>query len=268
MNINIFTKEVYSRLLQEPTEVNKRTGIGVKALPGITFQTDLEVEGFPLLGLRKMSMAFVPEILWFLSGSNNVKDLSKHTKIWDSFAEEDGTVTSAYGYRWRHHFGVDQLQTVMEKLKNDSSSRHGVVMMWSPVDDLLTKQKNVPCPFTFTLNIIGGRLHLHLIIRSNDMVLGFPTDVAGFALLTHILARELDIKVGTLTVSISNAHIYENQLMAVEEMITRECVIEDVQFTLPLVSYNISEDLIIEEIKASFTNYNPHEAIKNIPIAL
>lgn len=271
MNINKFTKIVYDALLAQPVEINQRTGIGTRSLPGITYQTNLEIDGFPLLGLRKLPLNFVPEIMWFLSGQNDTKWLSTHTKIWDSFTDEDGTISSAYGYRWRHNFGVDQLETVLDKLKKDPSNRHGVIMMWDPRTDLTVKQKNVPCPYTFTLNIIGGRLHLHLVIRSNDMVLGFPTDVAGFAFLTHILAQHLSVKVGTLTVSISNCHIYENQIEAVEEMLQRNHNHPRVNIHLPENSYERARDLdeaFLKIAKANIVGYEPFGAIKNIPIAI
>lgn len=271
MNINEFTYRIYRKLLEQPTEINQRTGVGVKALPGITYQTDLLVDGFPLLGLRKLPLNFIPEIMWFLSGSSHIEWLEKHTKIWSLFANEKGYVSSAYGYRWRHHFNVDQLDVVLEKLKRDPTSRHGVIMMWDPVDDLLIRQANVPCPYTFTLNIIGGKLHLHLIIRSNDMVLGFPTDVAGFAFLQTILAQHLSVELGTLTVSISNCHIYENQIEAVEEMMSRDIVLSQVRLALPFDAYKWACELneeFLADVKNGFSNYNPHEVIKNIPIAL
>lgn len=271
MNINEFTYRTYKQLLEQPTEINQRTGVGVKALPGITYQTDLLVDGFPLLGLRKLPLNFIPEIMWFLSGNSHIEWLEKHTKIWSLFANEKGYVSSAYGYRWRHHFNVDQLEVVLEKLKRDPSSRHGVIMMWDPNMDLTTVQKNVPCPYTFTLNIIGGRLHLHLVIRSNDMVLGFPTDVAGFAFLQSILAQHLSVEVGILTVSISNCHIYENQIEAVKEMMSRDIVLSQVKLALPFDSYRWATELnegFLADVKNAFSNYNPHEAIKGIPIAL
>ena len=100
-------------------------------------------------------------------------------------------MASAYGYRWRTHFGRDQIGELIELLETDPTSRHGVILMWDPSDDGLaqgTKKKNIPCPYTFTVQIIGGRLHLHLILRSNDMMLGNPHDVSGFAILLHFLA--------------------------------------------------------------------------------
>lgn len=273
MNINEFyVNMVCNKIAMQPPELNKRTGITVHASPGVMFKTDVINDGFPLLSLRSMPFSFVPEIMWFLSGSNKVEWLSSHTKIWDSFAEENGQVTSAYGFRWRYHFGVDQIELALQKLKADPSSRHAVVMMWDPATDLTVPQKNVPCPYSFTLNIIRGKLHLHLIIRSNDMVLGFPTDVAGFALLLHILAQELRVRPGLLTVSISNAHVYSNQLEAIEEMAYRTYdEFPPVHFRLPENAYARAcslDETLIAEIKAGFSNYNPHPAIKNIPIAI
>jgi len=276
MNIDVFYRSFLFDVLQEPEEYNSRTNTNVRALPGITFQTDLQSEGFPLLSLRKIPYSFIPEQMWFLSGSNKVDWLERHTKIWSSFKESDNTISSAYGHRWRHWDGggsnVDQLNIVLKKLKEDNSSRHGVVLMWDPWQDLVTKQKNVPCPYTFTLNIIRGRLNLHLIVRSNDMILGFPTDVAGFALLQLILAQYLEVPPGVYTHSISNAHIYSTLHDSIaEELLNRPVGPEKVEIELPMFSYERAtnlDDLLVSQIKENITGYFPGTPIKNIPIAL
>ncbi len=303
-NIDQFYQSALREIMSAKPEKNLRTGEFVRAVPGMTFRTDLETEGFPLLSLRKMPMAFCAEQVWFMSGSNNIKWLSKHTKIWDAFAEVDGTVTSAYGYRWRNAMAIaqqesgnrkllcfDQLENVLTKLRKDPSSRHGVIMMWEPFSDLLTKQKNVPCPYTFTLMIIDGRLHLHLTVRSNDMMLGFPTDVAGFALLQHAIAQELRVEVGIYTHSISNAHIYSSHEWAAEALLKRTGQKEKVVFEPPaemlkrsrfeknnlacfeqssgeLHSREEIADLLVSEIKKAFYWYTPHPAITGMKIAL
>jgi len=258
-------------ILQQAPELNQRTNHAVRAEVGMTIRVDLEKEGFPLLSLRKMPWSFIPEIMWMLSGVKDLHWLSQHTKIWDSFAETDGTVTAAYGMRWRSTFGVDQLGNVMEKLSMDPSSRHGVVMMWDPSTDLTIPQKNVPCPVMFTLNVIQGRLSLHLVLRSNDMALGHPTDIAGFALLNHILAQKLSLIPGVLTVSISNAHVYENQVAYMEELIERTTQTEEVRLKLPADTYDRACGLdpsLIREIKDGFSGYFPGEIMKDIPIAI
>lgn len=276
MDINVWYTGIISRILAEGSEdANRRTGMKVKALPGVTFETDTGEEGLPLLGLRRIAAKnAVAEQMWFLAGRDNVRDfLSARTRIWDGFAEPDGTVTSAYGHRWRHWFDVDQIEEVLKKLRADPSSRHGVVMMWDPRMDLVVPQKNVPCPYTFTVGIIGGRLHLHLVVRSNDMVLGFPTDAAGFGWLLMVLAQELGVEPGKYTHSISNAHVYEDHWAAAGEMARRgeAAVFAPVLFRLPEHSYEravaLDESLFEETVAAIEAAYRPLEAIKGLTVA-
>lgn len=282
MNVNVFYADIIRRILREGSrEVNRRTRVECAAVPGVTFQTDLLSEGFPLLSLRKIPVKnFVAEQMWFLSGTDRIEWLSSHTKIWDAFSEEDGTVTSAYGKRWRGWFknsfhAVDQIAVVLEKLKADPTSRHGVVLSWDPGYDLIHAQKNVPCPCMFTLMIIGGRLHMHLTVRSNDMVLGFPTDAAGFAFLQHVLAQELGVPVGTYTHSISNSHIYANHYVAAEEMAKRYAGFEyyfPMGIYLPEQAYRRAQELdefFLDEVVAGIeSEYEPEPAIKGLVIAL
>lgn len=204
-------------------EYNERTGHWTKALPGITFRLS---QGFPLLTLRRIPVKlFVAEMIWYIMGSRNPDDfVNEFTGIWKDFTEADGSIAAAYGYRWRHHFGRDQLGDLLKLLEQEPGSRHGVVVTWDPSDDGLgtgSKKKNVPCPYTFTVNIIGDKLHLHNVVRSNDMMLGCPHDVAGFALLQNLLAAKLGLKAGTLTHTISNAHIYDTHYEQAWELIDR-----------------------------------------------
>ena len=283
---DFFHAVVCEALRKEEPELNKRTGVQVRALAGVTFKTDLEEDGFPLLSLRKIGTAFIAEQMWFLSGSDDTEWLSRHTRIWDAFKDEDGRVSAGYGARWRgwpagvefdtdsevsQPWRLDQLGEVVGKLRKDPSSRHGVVVTWDPARDLLIPQKNVPCPVMFTVNVIRGRLNMHVVVRSNDMVLGFPTDVAGFAFLQHILAQELGAGVGKYTHSISNAHIYENQMPAVEEMRRRRSLGKKVTLRLPENAYaraSALEDAFLVVAKAGIEGYEPHPAITGIPIAL
>ena len=133
-----------------------------------------------------------------LGGRRPAEFLDQFTKIWNDFTNPGGVVTVAYAYRWRTHFGRDQLAMLIDLLTKEPSSRQGVIVTWDPANDGLggVTKRNVPCPYTFTVNIIGGKLHLHNVIRSQDMILGFPHDVAGFVLLQHILAQKLGVAVG------------------------------------------------------------------------
>jgi len=257
-------------------EQNLRTKHETIAIPGMHFSIDIEKEGFPLLTLRKIPIKmFVAEQIWFISGSRKPADfLRDYTKIWDSFTNPADVVTVAYGYRWRKHFGRDQLGALVKLLKKDPSSRHGVIVTWDPAEDGLggTKRANVPCPYSFTVNIIGGRLHLHNIVRSNDMVLGFPSDVAGFALLQCILAQKLGVISGVYSHSISNAHVYDNQLEAVEEMLRRTNDHAPIRVALPKNTFDRCEKKdkkLVEEIVGPLTaQYNPLPAITGMQIVL
>lgn len=270
-------KETLRKIVDEGfEETNMRTGHIVKAIPGVSFSIDIEKDGFPILTLRKQPIKSpIAEQLWFLSGSNRPEEfLQKHTHIWDKFIEEDGTIAAAYGYRWRHHFKKDQLESLINLLQNDPSSRHGIVVTWDVNDDGFdgTPKKNVPCPYTFTVNIIGGRLHLHNVIRSNDFILGCPFDVFGFALLQCILAQKLNVKPGIYTHSISNCHIYDNQYDVANMILLRFNNHKNVNINLPENTYdrakNKDENLIYEILKDIKDQYDPLEEISNIKIVL
>ena len=240
------------------------------------FSIDVEKEGFPLLTLRKIPVKmFVAEQIWFVSGARKPADfLREFTKIWDVFTNPADVVTVAYGYRWRKHFGRDQLGLLVKHLKQDPTSRHGVVITWDPGGDGLgvTNRKNVPCPYSFTVNIIGGRLNLHNIVRSNDMVLGFPSDVAGFALLQLMLAQKLGVKPGIYSHSISNAHVYDNQYDAVKEMLKRKNSHKPLTVSLPKNTFDRAEKKdvkLVNDIVSEFqAQYVPQEAIKGLQIVL
>lgn len=269
-------KGIIKKVMEEGIEeLNVRTGHKTKALPGVTFQVDLERDGFPLLTLRKQPLKSpIAEQVWFVQGDKDATFLRKYTKMWDAFLEEDGTLSSAYGWRWRHHFGRDQLGKAIELLENDPSSRHGVIVTWDPSDDGFggTPKKNVPCPYTFTIGIIGGRLHMHNIIRSNDLMLGTPFDTFGFVLLQMMIAERLGVKPGVYTHTISNAHIYDNHYAGAEELLKRNNDHENIFINIPKNAFKRAENKdenLVDEIFAEFKDkYNPLEAIGGLDIVL
>jgi thymidylate synthase len=270
-------QDILRTILADGTrELSERTNHETAAIPGMHFSLDVEKDGFPLLTLRKIPIKmFVAEQVWFIAGARKPADfLRNYTKIWDNFTNPGDVVTVAYGYRWRHHFGRDQLGLLIKLLQKEPSSRHGVVVAWDPAGDGLSvfKKKNVPCPYTFTVNIIGGRLHLHNIVRSNDMLLGFPADVAGFCLLQHILAQKLGVKAGIYSHSISNAHLYDNQYDAAKELVERTDEHNAIHLTLPKNTFDRAEKKdpkLVEEIAENLSaQYNPLPALQGLKIVL
>ena len=257
-------------------EINERTKHGVKALPGKTIEIEAE-DGFPILTLRKIPIRlFVAEQIWFLTGSRRPSEfLNDFTKIWDDFTNLDGVISTAYGYRWRKHFGRDQMELLVKLLEKEPSSRHGVIVTWDPANDGLSptfKKANVPCPYTFTVNIIGGKLHMHNIVRSNDIILGCPHDVAGFALLQRILAARLGVKVGKYTHSISNAHIYDIHYDAAREMISRKNdhkpIIIEAEKNYYERAKKADKDLVYKITEQLESHYQPMDPIKGLIIVL
>ncbi|MCR4313700.1 MAG: thymidylate synthase [Candidatus Uhrbacteria bacterium] len=268
-------KEAIRQIMDDGFDIpNPWSGRVTRMVPGVTLRVDVG-ESFPLLTLRKIPLKlFIAEQVWYLMGENNPTWLQQFTRIWDDFLEDDGTVQAAYGYRWRHHFGRDQMESLVSHLTENPASRHAVVVTWDPSDDGLgvDSKKNLPCPYSFTVNIAGGKLHLHNIIRSNDMMLGCPHDAAGFALLQCILADRLGVKPGIYTHSISNAHIYDDHFDAAREIINREHTHHPISLTVPAGSYQraVSGDVgLVEELFTSLsTQYKPLEPIKGMKITV
>lgn len=268
-------RELLRRILDDGVEeVNTRTGHATRALPGVTIEVDA---GFPLLTLRRLPIkGWVAEQVWFLTGSRRPEEsLRQYTKIWDEFTNFNGVIPTAYGYRWRHHFGRDQIAGLVSLLESDPSSRQGVVIAWDPGADgleMTRPRKNVPCPFSFTVNIIGGKLHLHNLVRSNDMLLGCPFDVAGFALLQRVLAARLGVGVGKYTHSISNAHIYDIHYDAARELIAREHDHPEIELTVAADALERAERgdfTLVEEIEAQLAaQYLPMPPLPGLKIVV
>ncbi len=255
-------------------ETNERTGHKVKALPGLHFNI---TNGFPLLSLRKIApRVFAAEQVWFMLGSRKpVEFIDQYTKIWNDFTNLNGVVNSAYGFRWRNFFGRDQIGLLVKMLEKEPSSRHGVVITWDAASDGLNpdlKKKNVPCPLSFTVNIIGGKLHFHTIFRSNDMVVGCPFDVAGFALMQRILAARLGVGVGVYSHSISNAHIYDVHYEAAQELIHRSGQPEEIDLIAQADWFERAsrgDETLVDEIVALLEpQYQPAASIKGLPVVL
>lgn len=166
----------------------------------------------------------------------------------------------------------------MKLLSRQPGSRHGVVVAWDPADDgldnSLTKRykKNVPCPYTFTVNIVGGKLCFHNIVRSNDMILGFPHDIGGFALLQRILAAKLGVGVGKYTHSISNAHIYDIHYRVAEELAGRKNDHREIEIEAEAGWFDRARKgdikLVEEIIDQLESQYQPSPPIKGLKIVL
>ena len=233
---------------------------------GVVNRYDLSEE-FPLLTLRPTNLAAaVDELLWiWQKKSNNIKDLNSH--IWDSWADETGSIGKAYGYQLglRHIYPegeFDQVDRVLYDLQHTPWSRRMVVNMYNHVD--LHEMHLYPCAHSVTFNVAGGRLNAVLNQRSQDVLVANNWNVAQYAVLLHMLAQINALEAGTLIHVIADAHIYDRHIPLVRELISRT------PYPAPRLVVNrerqnfydfVAEDFQVEE-------YRHHQQIRNIPIAI
>ncbi|HJZ92559.1 MAG TPA: thymidylate synthase [Gemmataceae bacterium] len=189
--------------------------------------------GFPLVTTKRMPWsAIVHELLWFLSGSTNVQYLRENrVTIWDEWADERGELGPVYGKQWRHWEGpqgtVDQVANLVAGIRkviakpHASEARRLILTAWNPAD---MPDPKIPtgCHTLVQFNVTDGRLSSQLYQRSADMFLGVPFNIASYALLTHLLARQTELGVGEFVHTFGDAHIYDNHFAAVDEQLCRE----------------------------------------------
>jgi thymidylate synthase len=206
-------------VIEEGTRKSTRTGVDTISYFGAFYKVDLN-EGFPLLTTKKMYWkSLLHEVLWYLSGEDHIRNLRKHTKIWDAWADKDGNLETAYGYYWRHFPSakknkagewevkeVDQIQYIIDEIQRNPNSRRLVVSAWEPGN--ATTSKLPPCHYTFVFNVNNGRLNCHLTQRSGDIALGIPFNLAAYSLLTQVIAQQVGLKPGEFAHTIIDAHIY------------------------------------------------------------
>jgi len=254
-----------------------RTGVDTISYFGAFYKVDLN-KGFPLLTTKKMYWnSLLREVLWYLSGENHIRNLRKHTKIWDAWADEDGNLETAYGHYWRHFpsakknkFGewevkeVDQIQYIIDELQRNPNSRRLVVSAWEPGN--ATTSKLPPCHYTFVFNVNDGKLNCHLTQRSGDIALGIPFNLAAYSLLTQIIAQQAGLELGEFAHTIIDAHIYVaakgsetesyDHLSGLKEQLKRK--------PLPLPQLKIAnkplDDLTFDDFE--LINYQHHDKLK------
>jgi thymidylate synthase len=243
------------------TRKGDRTGTGTLSLFGAQLRVDL-AQGFPLLTTKKIHWKSVAhELLWFLRGESNVRYLRENgVTIWDEWADANGELGPVYGVQWRHwktaNGEVDQIAQVIAELKKNPDSRRLVVSAWNAAD--LPRMALQPCHALFQLYVASGRLSCQLYQRSADVFLGVPFNIASYALLTHMIAREAGLEVGDFVHSFGDVHLYLNHLEQADEQLSRA------PRPLPKLVIDPSvtrvDDVRFEHL--TIEGYDPHPAIK------
>lgn len=213
-------------ILDQAPSRNERTGKSVRAKAGMLF--NVAPGQVPLLSLRDIKpMWTCAEAVWFMSGSSDAKWMAEFGfNTWNKFADAEGKVHSATGFRWRGNFEsakgtVDQLKNVVDKLQKDPSNRQAVLLSWDPTLDAVNPGPNAPCVMIWHFHIVGDFLHCSVLQRSADMYFGLPHDILGTHIVQALIAAKLRVKTGGLSYLVSNAHLYEDQWQAAETMLGR-----------------------------------------------
>lgn len=257
-------KELLQYVLSNGHRKEDRTGTGTISTFGYQMRFDLS-EGFPLLTTKKVHLkSIIYELLWFLQGNTNVHYLQDHSvRIWNEWADPDGSLGHIYGYQWRswpdYNGGfIDQISRAVDDIKNNPDSRRIIVSSWNVAD--LDNMNLPPCHTLFQFYVADGKLSLQLYQRSADSFLGVPFNIASYALLTMMMAQVCDLQPGEFIHTFGDLHIYLNHLEQVKEQLDRDI--------RPLPKMRINPE--VKDIFAfkfedfRLEDYNPHPPIKGV----
>jgi thymidylate synthase len=276
-------------ILEHGEDVNDRTGVGTRSIFGYQMRFDLSA-GFPAVTTKKLAWkSVVGEILWFLEGSTDERRLAELTfgkhrvelvgrnTIWTANADTQGKTIGyinneftkelgpVYGSQWRNFNGsrVDQIADVIAQIRNTPDSRRIILSAWNPLQT--AEMALPPCHILAQFRVINNKLNCQMYQRSCDSFLGLPFNIASYALLTHIIARECNLEVGNYVHTIGDAHIYSNHFNQVHEQLSRE------EYPLPGfevdTAFNLSDRLKngfrLNDVDCfKLTNYQSHDTIK------
>lgn len=243
--------DIVKKVLETGIRKEDRTGTGTLTIAGAMFQHDMS-QGFPLITTKKMPYRLVAsELEFFIKGICDKQWLiDRKNHIWDEWCTplkipyahdektkkkmlEERDLGPIYGWQWRHfgakyktydtdysNQGVDQLKRLVKDLKENPSSRQMLVLAWNPMDRDIV----VPpfCHYGFQVTVLDGKLNLFWSQRSVDTMLGLPFNIASYATLLHLLAKETGLKEGLLTGFLADVHIYLNHLEGAKEQLARD----------------------------------------------
>lgn len=235
---------------------------GIKSIFGYQMHFDLR-HGFPLLTTKKMPFELLMhELLWFVSGSSNIKYLQDHRiHYWDEFADKDLNLGPVYGVQWRkwkdqNGEPIDQLAWAIDQIKNNPHSKGIIVSAWNVAD--LEEMRLPPCHTMFQFDVTKGKLRMQLYQRSSDVFLGLPFNIAQYAMLLQMVAHVTGLEARELVVSIGNAHLYNNHLEQAKEQVQRKPT------AFPKLKI-VGDVPTIDDFKPEnfeLTDYNPQAHIK------
>jgi thymidylate synthase len=255
------------QILESGERKGDRTGTGTLSVFGHQMRFALDA-GFPVLTTKRLHLrSIIHELLWFLQGDTNVAYLRRNgVTIWDEWADSNGDLGPIYGAQWRcwptdDGGCIDQLANAIELLRTDPDSRRIVVSAWNVA--ALDRMALAPCHALFQFYVAGGKLSCQLYQRSADVFLGVPFNIASYALLTHMMARQTGLAAGDFIWTGGDCHLYLNHLEQARLQLERE------PLPLPELRINRQPESLFDYRFEDFelVGYRAHAAIK-APIAV
>ena len=280
--------DLCKHILENGHKKEDRTGTGTISVFGYQMRFNLS-EGFPLLTTKKVYLkAIIHELLWFISGSTNIKYLvDNDVRIWNEwpyeiykksdsfngesieefvlkikndleFAKKWGNLGPVYGKQWRDFNGVDQLENLINDIKNNPNSRRLIISAWNPAE--VKDMALPPCHSFMQFYVIDGKLSCQLYQRSADVFLGVPFNIASYSLFTMMIADVCGLGYGDFIHTLGDAHIYLNHVEQINLQLTRE------PRKLPkmLINKNVKSIYDYKYEDFSLTEYDPYPAIKGV----
>ena len=277
---------IVKNILDTGERKENRTGIDCKTIAGTMFEHDMK-DGFPLLTTKRVPFRLIASELeffikgitdkeWLIQRDNHIRDewcspdvvAYGHGEAIQAKMKAERELWPVYGYQWRNFWGeyrwydkplgndgVDQLKNIVEKLKRNPSDRRMIVSARNPA--ALPHQALPPCHYGFQVTVINGKLNLLRNQRSVDVGLWLPFNIASYALLLHLLAKESGLQEGKLVGFLADTHIYRNHIDALTEQLSRT------PDTLPMISTDNFRSIFDREYTDTVVNdYNPQKSIK------
>lgn len=283
--------DIVKKVLETGELVDTRQGTKAYTMAGAIFEHDM-ANGFPLLTTKKMPFRLIStELEFFINGITDKQWLlNKNNHIWDEWASpkkapyghdaeskkrmlDERDLGPIYGFQWRHFNakyesydtdytgqGVDQLKKLIETLKTNPRDRRMIVSAWNPIQ--LSEMGLPPCHYSFQVTTINGKVNLLWNQRSVDTMLGLPFNIASYALLLHLIAKEVGLQEGKLVGFLADVHLFENHIDGAKEQLLR-----DVE-KYPLCHIETSNWKSIFDWKAEDTKIMDYQSFDKIPFEI
>lgn len=238
-----------------------RTGTNTISIFGYQMSFNLS-NGFPCITTKKLHIAsIIHELIWFLRGDSNISYLkNNHINIWNNWIDIKGNLGPIYGKQWRswptpNGNNIDQFSNLINQIKNNPTSRRHIINTWNVSE--ISNMSLPPCHVLFQFYITNNTLSCQLYQRSADVFLGLPFNIASYSLLTIIIAKIYNLKLGNFIHTLGDAHIYYNHIKQIKLQINRK------PKTLPIININNNINNIFDFKFNDFTliNYKTYKHI-------